>query len=751
MNKVNDLDRRSFLKLITAGGLMVAMPAVASDAPFLYSQAQALNVSALLQVNTAGDIIFHMPRAEMGQGISTGLCTLVAEELDTPPEQIQMLHAGVHKDYSNPMFDLQMTGGSTSIQAHYLPLRKTAAALRELLIQAAAAQLNMDPGSLQLRDGKIWLAEKAYSLGDFIERAAQMPLPEDAELKPQASFRFIGKSRQRLDNLAKVTGQARFGIDVGSPEVAGQASVINHSDQNIPNLKRAALKRCPVMGGTVKSHNGDEIKSLAGVVAVVEIFNGVAVLADHYWQARKAVEQLQIEWELPKLANHSSAGVREQFESALSDEGQEAFKEGDTATVLASANKVVSADYHVPYLAHATMEPMNCTVWLQENVADVWAPTQGPDISQAMAAEYCDVAQENIRVHSTFLGGGFGRRVNQDYVAEAVAIAHASAYPVQLLWSREDDMANDFYRPAASARMRAGLNEAGQLQAWDVTRVGPNIMGYTVDEVADVFLPDILPNSFVDWISKRGYSVFENWTVDSSSVEGLWEDYTCPNKTVRQVTVDPGLRLGYWRSVGHSFSGFFVEAFMDELALAAAKDPLQFRLEHCTENPRLKSVLENVAKLSNWSEREALAAKGRYLGVASVFSFNSYVAQVAEVTVEAGKIRVHKVYCAVDCGQVVNPDLVKAQIEGGVIFGLTAALMGKITLQNGAVEQSNFHDYPMVRMSEAPELEVQIAASTESPSGAGEPGVPPIAAAVANGVFAATGQRLRELPLALKA
>lgn len=744
---MNSLPRRSFLKLLGAGGLMLSMPSLASQAPLLYTRGDALLSDGLLQITPAGEIVFLMPRAEMGQGTNTGLTMLIAEELDTPPDMIRVLHAGVGKEYNNPLYGMQITGGSSSIKAHFEPLRKTAAVAREMLIQAASQQLNMDPASLSIRDGKLWLAEKAYSLGDFVEAASQLETPKNVPLKANSKLKFIGKPQPRIDALAKVTGSARFGIDVGSP--SGD-SVINGSDQNIPNLKRAALLRCPVIGGKVKSFQADAAKAMPGVIQVLPIFNGVAVVADYYWQAKKALEQIEVEWELPELAQHSSGSLRKQFEKALAEDGQAAFEQGDSAAVIAAANNSLSADYHVPYLAHATMEPMNCTAWLQGDVADIWVATQGPDASQAIASEYCSIPRDNIRVHSTFLGGGFGRRANQDYVAETVAIAQASGLPIQLLWSREDDMQNDFYRPASSARMKAAIDDqTGKVVSLETTRVGPNIRPYAIDEMVGMFLPDMLPNGFVDWVSKRGYGVYENWAVDHNSVEGLWGQYHVEHQTVRQVTVDPGLRVGFWRSVGHSYSGFFKEGFFDELAHQAKADPLNYRIQHCDNTPRLAAVLTKVAELSNWQSRDKLAQQGRYLGVAAVFSFDSYVAQVAEVSVEDGLIKVHKVYCAADCGRVINPDGVAAQLEGGIIFGLSAALSGSITLKEGAVEQSNFHDYPVVRMNESPDIELHIIESTEAPSGIGEPGVPPIAPAVANAVFAATGQRLRELPLRL--
>lgn len=744
---VDGTGRRDFLKMmgVVGGGLVIGVPQGASASPYLYAGDDGFQLDGLLQINDVGEIIFYLPRAEMGQGISTGLATLIAEELKTPPSLITIRHCGVHEEYQNPLYGMQVTGGSTSMLTSFMPLRKSAAALRFVLLEAAATDLKMDVGSLHLKDGKIWLAEKAYSLNDFFDTARIVKLPKNVPLTPHTKFRFIGKDVPRVDALAKVTGQATFGIDVGTTKNRRLPSVIDNSDRKIPDLKKAALVRCPVIGGKVKTYNSAEAEKVDGVNAVVPIFNGVAVVADHYWQAKKASAMLTVEWELPELAQHSSADIRKSFEAGFEQEGQEAFKEGDSAAALISAPVSHTAQYHAPYLAHATMEPMNCTAWLQGDEADIWAPTQGPDVAQTIAAEQSGIDRDNIRVHSTYLGGGFGRRANQDYVAEAVAIAKKVGLPVQLLWSREDDMRNDFYRPAASVEFKAGLDQAGRLTAWEAKRVGPNIMGYTVDEAAGVILPEFLPAGMVEWISKRGHGVFKDWTVDHSGVEGLWEDYDCPNKEVRQVTVDPGLRLGFWRSVGHSFTGFFKESFMDELSYKAEIDPLQFRLDHCGNNPRLASVLKRVAKISRWDDRKNLA--GRSLGIASVMSFNSFVAQVVEASVEAGQIKVHKVYCVVDCGRAVNPDIIRSQMEGGIIFGLSAAMSGEITLKDGAVEQSNFHDYSVLRMNQTPDIVVEIVDSSEAPTGVGEPGVPPIAPAVANAIYAASGVRLRELPL----
>lgn len=754
-----NLARRDFLKAlgVTGGGLLmgISLSACAQTSQVLYAQDSDLQPDGLIQVTAAGEIIFYLARTEMGQGITTGLASLVAEELNMQPQDLVVRHAGVHPDYINPEFGMQGTGGSSSIRAHYIPLRESAARVRVLLLSAAAQVLGVEASQLELKDKRILSNGKPYSLAGFVAAASQLPIPVKVNLKQPKDFTVIGKNQKRVDALAKVTGQATFGIDVGHHTPRQLPSVINDSDRSIPNLKKAALLRCPVIGGEVRSFNGAEVKALPGVQAVVEIFNGVAVVADHYWQAKSAAAKLVVDWRLPELAEHSSDSIKQQFIEGFNESGQEAFKSGKGSEGLAEAAsmdgaKVLEAEYHVPYLAHATMEPMNCTVWLrtenEKEICDVWVPSQFADISQQIAAEYSGLANDDITVHTTYLGGGFGRRCNQDYVAEAISIAKATGMAVQLLFSREDDMRNDFYRPASSAKMRGAITAEGKLHSWDVTRVGPNIMGYTVDEVAGLMLPDFLPAGMVDWISKRGYGVFENWTVDPSSVEGLSESYDCDNKEVRQVTIDPGLRLGFWRSVGHSFSGFFAESFMDELALAATKDPLEFRLQHCNNNPRLAAVLKKVAAMANWQDGPK---PGRFLGIAAAPSFNSFVAEVAEVSVQAGKIKVHKVYCAVDCGRAINPNIVAAQMESSIIFGLSAALMGEITLEQGAVQQSNFHDYPVIRMSESPDIEVAIIPSEEPPSGVGEPGLPPLAPAVANAVFAASGQRLRELPLKL--
>ncbi len=730
----SNLGRRSFLKLagIAGGGLVVgvSLNGCSSSAPLPYSSKDAWQPDAFLQMTTAGQVKFFLPQAEMGQGVTHGLTTLVAEELNMPPSDIDVTVAGVHKDYHVPGAGMQITGGSASMRTRYEGVRQSAATMRTLILQAAAQQWDLPITDLVLRDGKVSHGDQVADASQFIATAMTLPSPEQVTLKDEKDFRWIGKSNQpRVDALAKVTGTAEFGIDV-----------------NIPNLKRAALLRCPVIGGSVKSFNSNGAEKALGVHQVLSIYNGVAVLADHYWQAKKALESIEVEWDLPEtLSSHSSADIYQAMAEGLSEEGENAFEQGDVAQAFDQAESTLSARYQAPFLAHATMEPMNCVVHLQGDRAEVWAPTQAPGLAQQIAAEHSGLDRDTIQVHTPFLGGGFGRRAFHDFVAETTAIAKATGVPVQLVWSREDDTQNDYYRPAAMADFEAGVDASGLLNSWRVKRSGPNIMPYMIDEALGMLLPEAVPQSISEWLSKRGYGVFDSWQIDPASVEGLHEDYAVANKRVDHVTVDPGLRCGYWRSVGHSFSGFFVESFMDELALKTSQDPLEFRLRHMDDNPRLKHVLQLAAKQAGWGQPKP----GRFLGLAAVKSFESYVAEVAEISVENQQIKVHKVTCAVDCGRVVNPDMVRTQMESGINYGLTAALFGDITIENGAVKESNFDDYRILRMNEAPEIDVILVDSKEPPTGVGEPGLPPIAPAVANAVFAATGQRLRSLPLKL--
>lgn len=734
MDSQVNASRRQFLKhsTLAGGGLIVGIPLTGFAS--MANEHAELAPNAVLQITPSNDVNFYLPRSEMGQGVYTGLTTLLAEELDIEPTRIRIHQTGPHEDYANPEFGMQITGGSTSIKGHFKPLRQLAANTRLVIRQAAAKELSLPLETIETQNGAVIINGKTLPYGDFVNAASKLDFPENAPLTPVNELKYIGKFNQRLDGKAKSTGTAQFGLDV-----------------DFPGLHKAALKRCPVYGGTVKQFDAEPVKAMPGVKAVVAIHNGVAIVAEHYYQAKNALNKLSVEWQLPEaLSGFSSVSMdanngKQLFEAGLAQEGDNGHEEGDPNAIDSDAN-TIQATYWAPYLAHATMEPLNCTVKIESGKVDVWVGSQSPGMVKGIAALFADVSKDDVTVHSTFLGGGFGRRSASDFVAEATAIAQASNLPVQLIWSREDDTQHDLYRPASLAEFKIGLTNDGIINSWHVKRVGPNIMPYMIDETVDAMAPGFMPNAMVDWLSKRGYGLFDGWVVDPSSMEGLFEDYDAPNKQVQHVTVDPGLPLGFWRSVGHSFSGFFKESIMDEVAAAQKQDAVEYRLKHLKNNPRLANVLKVAAQKANWKQP---LPEGHFQGVAVHTSFGSYVAQIAEVSVSNNQIRVHKVTCAVDCGTPVNPDIIKAQMESGIVFGLTAALYGEITLKDGAVEQSNFHNYPMLRMHESPEFDVVIIDSDDTPMGVGEPGLPPIAAAVGNAVFAATGKRLRSLPLKL--
>jgi CO/xanthine dehydrogenase Mo-binding subunit len=747
-NQIKNLDtntnnvspsRRNFLKNLSlaGGGLMVGLPLNACASGQLPSSTDdALQPNALLQITSDNKINFYVPRSEMGQGIYTGLTTIVAEELDINPKAINIIHASAHEDYNNPEYGMQITGGSTSVRTHFLPLRHLAANTRLVLRQAASQQLNLDLASITTDNGKVIVNGKALPYGDFANFANTLDFPENAALKDKSQFKYMGKMAPRLDGMDKSTGTAEFGIDV-----------------DFEGLYRTALKRSPVFGGTVKSFDSKQAESMPGVKAVVKIHNGVAVVAEHYYQAKNALTALKVEWDLPETLSKFSSDSTDSdngkgmFVTALnSDDSTNSFEQGNGLDGLESSDSVVTGEYWAPYLAHSTMEPMNCTAKIDGDKMEIWVGTQAPNISKLTAAFHADIDPDNVTVNSKYLGGGFGRRSGTDFVAEAAAIAKASGLPVQLVWSREDDIQNDLYRPASLARFQVGLNQQGLIDTWTVKRSGPQIMPYTLDTMIDAMLPSFLPNAMVDWLSKRGYGIFNSLTVDHTSVEGLYEDYDAVNKSSDHVTADPGVPLGYWRAVGHSFSGFFKESMMDEIAISQKQDAVEYRLKNLTKNPKLANTLKVAAEKAGWKKP---LPKGHFHGVAAHSSFNSHVTQIAEVSVTNNQLKIHKIVCVVDCGLAINPGIVQAQMESGIIYGLSAALSGEITFKDGVVQQSNFHDYPALRMNETPEIEVIIVDSDDAPTGVGEPGLPPVAAAVANAIYAATGKRLRSLPLKL--
>ena len=732
MDGLVNVSRRRFLKAsgVAGGGLVVGftLTGCSSSAPPVVRLEGDFVPNAFLQITPENHFRFYCPRDEMGQGVNTGLTTLVAEELDVAPWEIEVLWAGVHSDYANPEFGVQGTGGSTSIKAHYRQLRQVGANVRAVLLEAAAGQLGRPIAELSTDGGHVLVDGERLPYGQFVATAAALEAPAEAPTKPASEFKYIGKEFARIDALEKSTGAAEFGIDI-----------------DVPGLHHGVVRRCPVTGGTLKSYRDDKARSVPGVTDVVEVGSGVAVVADRYWAAKKGAQALEVEWSLPPLASLDTERLRADYRAGLDRDGDATGERGDLDAGFGQASQVVETEYWAPYLAHAPMEPMNAVVRIEGGEADVWTGSQSTFAVQGLVARFSGLEKSKVRAHNTYLGGGFGRRATLTHVIEATQLAVATNKPIKVLWSREDDIQSGVYRPASLMRIKAGVDDAGRLTAWQAKRIGGNITPDTLRSVMPALLPEAVGDGVIDWMVGLADGAFDGWVVDHSSIEGLYEDYDTPNREVRHVTVNHGLPLTFWRSVGHSYTAFAKETMMDELAAKAGLDAVEFRLRNTQDKPRLHNVIRVAGeRLRQWPRRP-----GRHLGFAAHNSFSTDVAEVAEVSVDNGAIKVHRVLCVVDCGVAVNPDIVRAQMEGSVMYGLTAALHGELDLENGSIKQSNFHDYPILRMNEAPAVDVVIIDSSEEPTGVGEPGLPPIAPAVANAVFAATGQRLRSLPLKL--
>ena len=716
MNMKTDLNRRDFLKAtaLAGGGLAIGvyLPALAQEklAPNL-NAGKPFEPNAWVRITPDNVITIVVDKSEMGQGVMTSMPMLVAEELDADWSQIKLQQAPANQEvYKNPLFGIQATGGSTSVASSWMHLRQPGAAAREMLVAAAAQQWGVTPDTCTTDKGTILHSASGRKLnyGDVATAAASLPVPQNPKLKSPENFKIIGKPMARVDTASKVNGTAEFGIDV-----------------KVPDMLIAAVVHSPVFGGKVASFDAAQAKAVPGVRAVVPVEGGIAVVAGDYWTAKKGLQAVKIRWNEGANAQVSTAGINKTFAEAAKRPGAVAHNHGDSAKALSQAAKKLNAVYQLPFAAHATMEPMNCTAHVRQDACEIWAPTQNQTGVQMVAAMITGLPKDKIIVHTTLLGGGFGRRFEQDFLADAVQISKAVGAPVKLIWSREEDMTHDFYRPAVYNRLSAGLDKNGMPVAWTHRIVCSSIMSRAIPQMV-----------------KNG--------IDPTSVEGAAElPYAIPNIHVDYVMKETGVPVGFWRSVGSSHTAFVVESFLDELAAAGKKDPYEFRRQLLEKSPREKGVLELAASKAGWGTP---LPKGRARGIAVHKSFGSYVAQVAEVSVaKDGNVRVHKVTCAVDCGVVVNPNTVEAQMQSAIVYGLTAALKGAITIDKGRVQQRNFDSYPMLRMNEMPIIEVHLLPSTEAPSGVGEPGVPPIAPAVANAIFAATGKRIRQLPIQAKA
>jgi len=700
------------------------------EAPLLADEA-LLQPNAWLQIRPDGAIVLQIDKIELGQGVTTGYVTLLAEELDVAPGQITTQIAPVHPLFQDPV---QLTGESRSMAARWLPIRETGARARQMMLAAAARRWQTDinlldtDGAGSVVDGR----GNALRYADLASEAAMLPVPERVALRSPAQYRWIGREVQRPDAPSKVMGQATYGIDA-----------------QLPGLKVAVILRPEQLQAVLRSHDPTAARRLAGVVDIFPIHSGIAVVADNFWRARQAAAAIEAQWEPGPLAGVSSQSIRaEQGRRLDTQSGLRIRDDGELDEALARAARVVEAEYWVPYLAHATLEPMNATVWFHDGACEAWVPNQSPDIARQLICEVSDLPRAAVTVHSTLAGGGFGRRAIMDYVTEAAEIARRVPHPVKLIWSREDDMRHGVFREATLHRLRGGLDASGQPVAWQHRLIAASLNRLIFPLTAALMAPEWMPKALVSGVSGAAASVLDRLVGSYAARDGVNSmTYAIPNVRVQLAEWNPGVPVSIWRSVAHSYTCFVMESFVDELAHAAEQDPGIFRRRHLATSPRHLAVLDLVLARSGWP---GPLTDGRHRGLAIQEAFGTVVAQVAEVSIGADKaIHVHRVTCAVDCGTAINPDVVRQQMEGGILFGLSAALYGEITLEDGAVRESNFHDYRLLRLAESPAIDVHIVPSSEPPTGVGEAGVPPIAPAVANAVFAATGQRLRTLPLRL--
>ncbi|OLC63489.1 MAG: hypothetical protein AUH76_06210 [Candidatus Rokubacteria bacterium 13_1_40CM_4_67_11] len=701
------LTRRTLLK----GGLTLGAGLVIGFELPLSRQARAQQPGMFapnqwLRIDRDGIVTITNSVPEMGQGSMTTMPMIVADELDADWGKIKVEQAPANPAlYANPVTKTQSYGGSRGVRDHLEMWRKAGAAARTMLKQAAAQEWGVPESEVDTEPGTVIHRPSGRKLmyGQLVDRAAQLPVPQDPKLKTKDQFRYIGKEGiARLDIPLKTDGKAIYGIDV-----------------KVPGAQVGSIERCPVFGGKVETFDASAAKAIKGVSHVVQVTNGIAVVGDSFWSVMKGRRALKVKWNEGPLANLSSAEITRGYQDLAKQPGQVARKEGDAEKVLGGGGKVIEAVYQVPFLEHACMEPMNCTASVKADRCEVWVPTQNPGGHQALAAKITGLPLEKVTINTTLLGGGFGRRGEPDFVTDAVETSKAIGGPVKIIWTREDDLQHGFYRPATYNVFKAALDAQGTPTAWWNRIVGPGIL------------------------IQKGRA--PAGSIDPAAVEGARNHpYDIPNILVEWKEKDFGVPVGFWRSVGSSQNAFITESFIDELAHAAGKDPYEYRRALLGKAKRHKTVLETAATKANWG---APLPAGRARGIAVAFSYGSYAAHVAEVSVTPdGQLRVHKLVCAIDCGIAVNPDQVRAQMEGGAVYAMTG-LFDQITLDKGRVQQSNFHDYPMLRIAEAPVVETHIVDSGEAPGGLGEPGVPPVAPSICNAVFALTGKRIRTLPI----
>jgi isoquinoline 1-oxidoreductase beta subunit len=668
---------------------------------------------AFIRIDRAGIVTLIIHKVEMGQGTFTSMPMLLAEELGADLSKVKLEQAPANNElYADPLLGGQVTGGSTSVRGAWKPLREAGAMVRSVLVSAAAKNWNVDTSELQVVAGSVrhQASNRSAHFGELVDAASKMELPKNVKLKAPEQYVLIGKSMKRMDSAAKTDGTALFGIDA-----------------RLPNMGIAAVAASPVTGGKLVAVDEAKAMAVKGVRQVLRLEGAVAVVADHFWAAKQGLAAAAPRWDDGANGKISLAGIVGDMKKVSKGTGAVAKNAGDALKALGKeGGRTVEAVYEMPFLAHATMEPMNCTVDLRADGCDLWVGTQVPALAQGAAAKVAGIPVEKVRVHNYYLGGGFGRRLEVDYVIQAVAFAKLTKGPVKFIWTREEDIQHDMFRPYYVDRLSARLDDKGRVAAWFHRVTGSSIMAR--------FAPPAVKNG-----------------VDPDAVEGAADlQYTIPDMRVEYVRHEPqGIPTAFWRGVGPTHNVFVVESFIDELAQAAKQDPVAFRRAMLDKSPRTLGVLNLAAQKAGWGKPLApIAGRKVGRGVSTQFAFGSYMAQVAEVSVGPdGDVRVHRVVCAVDCGQAINPDTIVAQMEGGIVFGATAALWNEITIDKGRVQQTNFGDYRMMRINEAPKVEVHIVTSTDEPGGIGEPGTAGIAPALANAVFAATGKRIRKLPI----
>jgi isoquinoline 1-oxidoreductase beta subunit len=667
--------------------------------------------NAFLRIAPDDTVTVVLAHSEMGQGIWTTLAMLIAEELECDWAKVRSEHAPAAAVYGSRGMGIMMTGGSSTTRGELERYRTVGAAAKDMLVRAAAARWKVPADELVVDKGVIHHDKKQLRFGEVAEEAMKLPPPASVKLKEAKEWKILGKPVKRLDSLEKITGKATFGIDV-----------------TFPDLRTAVVLRPPAFGAKLVRFDGAAALKVPGVEKVVQAGNGVAVVAKHFWAAKLGRDALVVEWQKPEGGGVSTDALLAEYRKKAQAPGVTVASVGDAVSALSAATTRLVSEYEVPYLAHAPMEPLNCTVKIDGDRCEIWTGTQFQTVDQAAAARIVGTTIDKVKIHTTFLGGGFGRRANpqSDFVAEAVTIAKAAGVPVKVVWTREDDIRGGYYRPAYVHRVQAALDAKGNPAAWDHVVVGQSILAGTPFEAFAV---------------KNG--------VDSSSVEGIAESPYLEGVSAKRVTLHTTkapVTVLWWRSVGNTHTAFAMESMIDELAHAAKRDPLEYRLALLQHKPRFAAALKLAAEKAGWGTPPPA---GRARGLAVHESFGSIVAEVAEVSVEEGRIRVHAVTCAVDCGSAVNPLGIEAQIQSSVVYGLTAALHGKLTMKDGQVQESNFHDYPPLRMFEMPKVGVHVIQSGAPMGGIGEPATAPIAPAVANAVFALTQKRLRTLPLRL--